>query len=401
MYIRIVIAAVLEPLFIAFKTPLTTLDSWAPIFDLVAGSIYCADVIINARTGWRVTHKSRSKLTLDDRQSLLFFAQTSYCWLALLALVPWILQIIFTITTDADGDVSWNESTINALQVLRLLRLVSLLMNFSRSKRTRDLIETNITRYVDAYFVYCCMLLALLLFATHLFACAWIFVASLEGFENSWIADVNGEDYIDKGQGAIYRYARERNTHTHTHTQVASCFQRRLLDSVAEFCGFVARLLESASERALGHGLFLHHHLYSAAFYFATQTFTSVGYGNIAATTVAEQWVATVGMVFGAFFFAFVTGQFAVVITTLVDSYEVRNACVCVCVSVRIPPTPKKSSSQMHFILFYLCWVCYLSQTMNNVAHEYVLHDPHLCVFPCEYVHRRISRRKLPFSTNG
>ena len=143
-----------------------------------------------------------------------------------------------------------------------------------------------------------------------------------------------------------HRYARGRktHTHTHTHTQVASCFQRRLLDSVAEFCGFVARLLKSASERALGHGLFLHHHLYSAAFYFATQTFTSVGYGNIAATTVAEQWVATVGMVFGAFFFAFVTGQFAVVITTLVDSYEVRNACVCVCVSVRIPPTPKKSS---------------------------------------------------------
>lgn len=54
--------------------------------------------------------------------------------------------------------------------------------------------------------------------------------------------------------------------------------------------------------------------IYTAAFYFAMATFTSVGYGDITAQTPGEEWIATIGMAFGAFFFAYVTGQFAVIL---------------------------------------------------------------------------------------
>ena len=321
--LNIAYAAILEPLFIAFEavSNMTNVFSWPGILDLTAGSIYFCDIVINARTGWRITYKDGSKLVLGGWASLSLFLRTWYCWLAFLALVPWFLEIAFAAARAASSDYHIDSNGASALQFLRLLRIVSLLQkcaaatrtpgaprrrrgdsrltgtgrravretppplsgSFGRSRRVRDLLESTVTRYISPYVVYLGSICIFLLFVTHLFACLWIFVgtprrpppraqpaaaagtltprrrtsaAALQGYEDSWLVDVDGEDLTGSSEATIY----------------------------------------------------------SAAFYFSIATYTSVGYGDIAARTTAERWVASAGMTFGAFFFAYVTGQFAVIL---------------------------------------------------------------------------------------
>lgn len=128
--LNVTYAAILEPLFIAFQSvsSITNVYSWPAIIDLTAGSIYFCDLIVNARTGWRITYRDGSKLVLGGWQSFFLFLKTWYCWLAFIALVPWFIEISFAIAREASGGhLNIDGSGTQALQFLRLLRIVSLL----------------------------------------------------------------------------------------------------------------------------------------------------------------------------------------------------------------------------------------------------------------------------------
>ena len=170
---NIVYAGILEPMFIAFETPILSLSHWTAVVDLTAGIVYLLDIIINFRTGWRITYKEFSKLTFDPKLSAMLFLRTAYCWLGLLALVPWWVQIVCLIIIDVrdDGTQVISKATINVLQILRLFRLISLLRNFTRSRRIRDLIETTLTKYISPFIVYLFSLVIFLVFVMHVFAC--------------------------------------------------------------------------------------------------------------------------------------------------------------------------------------------------------------------------------------
>ena len=89
-------------------------------------------------------------------------------------------------------------------------------------------------------------------------ACAFVYVAHLEGYENSWLASVE-----DLG----------------------------------------SRLDEFET--------------YVAAVYFATATVSTVGFGDVSATTTAERIVATLSMTLGATYYAYLVGSVA----TLVERF--------------------------------------------------------------------------------
>lgn len=333
-------AAILEPLFIAFEavSNMTNVFTWPGILDLTAGSIYFCDIVINARTGWRITHKDGSKLVLGGWASLSLFLRTWYCWLAFLALVPWFLEIAFAAARAASTDYHVDSNGASALQFLRLLRIVSLLQKCAAATRTpgappprglatdrhraprrplnsspplpptaasggrgacatcwspRSRGTSRRTWCTSARYAFSCCSSRTSSRASGYSSvrpaappCAFRFrfglglgclrarrrarrrdaqvapprrrtsAAALQGYEDSWLVDVDGEDLTGSSEATIY----------------------------------------------------------SAAFYFAIATYTSVGYGDIAARTTAERWVASAGMTFGAFFFAYVTGHFAVIV---------------------------------------------------------------------------------------
>ena len=57
--------------------------------------------------------------------------------------------------------------------------------------------------------------------------------------------------------------------------------------------------------------------IYMVAFYFATMTITTVGYGDISVTTTTERAVVTVFMVFGAAFFSYIVSTVTLVMEKL------------------------------------------------------------------------------------
>ena len=65
--------------------------------------------------------------------------------------------------------------------------------------------------------------------------------------------------------------------------------------------------------------------LYFAAYYFSVTTFTTVGYGDIHATSTEERILAIFLMIGGVFAFSFATGTLTSILTTLDDTNKQIN----------------------------------------------------------------------------
>ena len=65
--------------------------------------------------------------------------------------------------------------------------------------------------------------------------------------------------------------------------------------------------------------------LYFAAYYFSVTTFTTVGYGDISATSTSERILAIFLMIGGVFAFSFATGTLTSILTSLDETNKEIN----------------------------------------------------------------------------
>lgn len=259
--------ALLEPIFVAFDAPIRVRPPWrwSALVDLVGGLTFLLDVLVTFRTAVVVSSDVLGRRKLVSRPSDIarVYVRSGTFVFDALALVPFVYQVALSAVAAADDALPRGEDEVPALEVahgLRLLRLLRL------ARLRKHLFGTTVGNAEAVLFretavsplaLFACQTLYEFYFVINFTACILVYVANAEGFERSWVAVVS-ED-LDPAH---------------------------------------------ADPREV----------YVAAMYFATATTSTVGYGDISATTHAERIAATLCMTVGATYYAFLVGSVAGII---------------------------------------------------------------------------------------
>lgn len=246
--------AILEPILVAFDTPLAPLDAPAAVIDFACGAFFAADVLASFSTGLYVVHRDAAsvKLVMCPREvASLYVAHGSFVPDAV-ACVPFAVQLVIVCAPEVwrRGPLHQSANVVQLLRLLRLLRLTRLRRLLRAAGRGHTLFPLPPVASFALEWVF------LFLFAANFVACLSIYVAHVEGVDRSWLTAVGGDDLSGAPPAAQWL----------------------------------------------------------AAFYWATATLTTVGYGDVSATTNAERAVASLCMGFGAVFFAYIVGGVAALI---------------------------------------------------------------------------------------
>ena len=228
------------------------------VVDLICDCLFVLDLVLNFHTArWQISHQGREHWELiDDLPSI----RKYYLWQVNAdGKLTWMPGAFFV---DLIGVIPWQYIDCmgaNAVaKSLRLLRLIKL----TRMYRLRRLIEGLYFRFPSSVFAIKCMELVLTMFlAAHWMCCLWFRVGYHDGWVHTANANLRDEDGKPKYE-----------------------FQE-----VYEWL---------------------------TSFYWAITTMTTIGYGDITATTQTERAVACVVMIMGCGFFAWSTGTITSVLTT-------------------------------------------------------------------------------------
>jgi len=234
------------------------------IMDLVCGWLYVCDILINLRVGYSVVFKLSRTVELDAGKAALFYIRNGTFWVDLPATIPVFVQTVCLSIDGAETNFGINLSQMmRLLRLLRLARALRLLMSDAL-----DVASVSVKRATGARMIWLQFVQIAVLFGwtAHIMACTWYYTAVMEDSLPQW---------------------------PHKEGQMWSCIEG-LGDDAPE------TWLKTAGILCAPNGI-----KYMAAFYFATMTITTVGYGDISADTTGEQAVATVMMFIGAIFFGY------------------------------------------------------------------------------------------------
>ena len=233
-------------------------QAYIAMMDLVCDCLFVLDLVLNFHTArWQISHDGREHWALiDDLPTI----RQCYLWSANAdGKLTWMPGAFFV---DLLGVIPWQYvdcfGALPALKTLRLLRLIKL----SRLYRLRRLIEGLHYKFPTSVFAITCVELVLTMFlAAHWLCCIWFRV----GYHEGWVHSANAQLMDDDGNP---------------------------MDDRQQVYEWVTAL------------------------YWAITTMTTIGYGDISATTQSERAVACVVMIMGCGFFAWSTGTITSVLTT-------------------------------------------------------------------------------------
>ena len=287
LLVTLVYVAVVEPIFIAFNTNITS-NGTAAVIDFVTGLAFTIDVLVNFRSGVYYLHDGHVRLCLDGRVVAKEYLRR-YFVIDFLSAVPFVAQVGFMIWVASTGHPPVVHGlAVTALRVLRLLRVVRLYKLFSSRRAILGAEVLMLQRSGSPLAIFALSVLYWFSFIVNLMACTFIFTATAECFCTSWVA------------------------------QLAQTPSEETLPGVDTWCGVGGAVCENT-------GLQLPNSdsIYISSLYFATMTLTTVGYGDIVAKSSAEKLVVIGFMLLGALFVAIFTAR---IIEILAKHGEARQA---------------------------------------------------------------------------
>lgn len=259
--------ALLVPVLTAFDAPLRVSGPpwrWSAWVDFVGGLSFLVDIPVTFNTGVVVSSKvlGRRTLVMDPADVARVYLRGTFPY-DLLAVVPFFVQCVLSLFPYVDpksavsnASSSVTRTAVHALRLLRLLRLARLRKHLFGA--TVGNTEAVLSRETDLSPLALYSLQTLYEFSVMINSCASVFIyaATVQGYADSWLKNVDD--------------------------------------------------LEPA--------LALDSRVYVSALYFATATVTTVGFGDLSATTHLERVLTTLCMAAGATYFAYLVGSIANII---------------------------------------------------------------------------------------
>ena len=193
--------ALLTPLLIAFDAPLRVRPParWAAILDFAVGAVFAADVLVQLRTAVLVCSDvlGRRKLVWKPSDIVRVYVRSGTFAYDILAVIPFLAQCVLLIEVRSRND-SRNTDLMPSdvprgrhsalLRLLRLARLRKYLFGATVNaeaffSRTTDIPPLTLYVLQTAYEFSVLV---------NFVACAFVYVAHLEGYENSWLCQRGG-----------------------------------------------------------------------------------------------------------------------------------------------------------------------------------------------------------------
>ena len=288
--------ALLTPAFVAFDAP-TRLGApaepwpWTAAVDLGVGAFFLANLLVNFRTGVLCSSRTlgRVAVVLDPSSIARVYVKSGALACDAAALLPLVAQCVSSIWLNRVGaETAGAEARVSRL--IRLFRLFHL-ARLGRAFGGAVVGDAEALLARGTLFPPLAIWLAQtaceFVFVINTCACAFVYVAHVNGFENSWVRDALERD--------------ERN------------------ESAASLALALARA--ETLNRAAGVA-----DVYVCALYWAAATVSTVGYGDVAATNRAERVAAVAVMTAGSTWFASLVGRVAALVERHGDASRRREA---------------------------------------------------------------------------
>ena len=279
--------ALLTPAFVAFDAP-TRLGApaepwpWTAAVDLGVGAFFLANLLVNFRTGVLCSSRTlgRVAVVLDPSSIARVYVKSGAFACDATALLPLVAQCVSSIWLARVGA----ETAGAEAHVWRLIRLFRLfhLARLGRASGGAIVGDAEALLARGTLFPPLAIWLAQtaceFVFVINTCACAFVYVAHVNGFENSWVRDALERDELASADAAD-----------------------------ADDAAGVADV-------------------YVCALYWAAATVSTVGYGDVAATNRAERIAAVAVMTAGSTWFASLVGRVAALVKRHGDASRRREA---------------------------------------------------------------------------
>ena len=292
--------ALLTPAFVAFDAP-TRLGApaepwpWTAAVDLGVGAFFLANLLVNFRTGVLCSSRTlgRVAVVLDPSSIARVYVKSGALACDAAALLPLVAQCVSSIWLNRVGaETAGAEAHVSRL--IRLFRLFHL-ARLGRAFGGAVVGDAEALLARGTLFPPLAIWLAQtaceFVFVINTCACAFVYVAHVNGFENSWVRDALERDELASADAA----------------DAASREPRALALARADDAAGVADV-------------------YVCALYWAAATVSTVGYGDVAATNRAERVAAVAVMTAGSTWFASLVGRVAALVERHGDASRRREA---------------------------------------------------------------------------
>ena len=289
--------ALLTPAFVAFDAP-TRLGApaepwpWTAAVDLGVGAFFLANLLVNFRTGVLCSSRTlgRVAVVLDPSSIARVYVKSGALACDAAALLPLVAQCVSSIWLNRVGaETAGAEAHISRL--IRLFRLFHL-ARLGRASGGAIVGDAEALLARGTFFPPLAIWLAQtaceFVFVINTCACAFVYVAHVNGFENSWVRDALERDELASADAA----------------------------DPASLALALARADDAAGVADV----------YVCALYWAAATVSTVGYGDVAATNRAERVAAVAVMTAGSTWFASLVGRVAALVERHGDASRRREA---------------------------------------------------------------------------
>lgn len=287
--------ALLTPAFVAFDAP-TRLGApaepwpWTAAVDLGVGAFFLANLLVNFRTGVLCSSRTlgRVAVVLDPSSIARVYVKSGALACDAAALLPLVAQCVSSIWLNRVGaETAGAEAHVSRL--IRLFRLFHL-ARLGRASGGAVVGDAEALLARGTLFPPLAIWLAQtaceFVFVINTCACAFVYVAHVNGFENSWVRDALERDELASADAAD------------------ASGEARADDF------FAAGVAD----------------VYVCALYWAAATVSTVGYGDVAATNRAERVAAVAVMTAGSTWFASLVGRVAALVERHGDASRRREA---------------------------------------------------------------------------